>query len=44
MITYIDGLLLLGPDDAARFFDGLHPDAEGTRILRSRLAPHLALS
>lgn len=42
-ITYVDGLLLLGPDDAARFFDGLHPDAKGTQIVRSRLAPHLAL-
>ena len=41
-ITYIDGLSLLGPDVADRFFDGLHPDAEGTRILRSRLAPQLA--
>lgn len=43
-VTYIDGLSLLGPDDAARFFDGLHPDAEGTQLLRSRLTPHLALS
>lgn len=41
-ISYIDGLSLLGPDDAVRFFDGLHPDEEGTQILRSRLAPHLS--
>lgn len=40
-IAYIDGLSLLGPEHADRFFDGLHPDAEGTRILRSRLAPLL---
>ncbi len=43
-ISYIDGLTLLGLDDEARFFDGLHPDAQGTQLLRSRLAPHLALS
>jgi hypothetical protein len=43
-ITYQDGLSLLGANDAARFFDGLHPDAEGTQILRSRLAAYLTLS
>lgn len=41
-IAYVDGLSLLGPEDAHLFFDGLHPDAQGTSILRSRLAPLLA--
>jgi len=41
-ITYVDGLALLGREHEARFFDGLHPDAQGTHILRSRLAQLLA--
>lgn len=41
-IRYVDGLSLLGSEHADLFFDGLHPDARGTNIIRSRLATLLA--
>lgn len=41
-VTYVDGLSLLGAEHADLFFDGLHPDAHGTSILRSRLAALVA--
>jgi hypothetical protein len=37
----VDGLDLLGPDDAELLVDGLHPGEEGYRLLASRAAPHL---
>jgi len=36
LISYIDGLDLLGPADADRFPDGLHPDSEGMRLMAER--------
>ena len=36
-IRYIDGLALLGPDDAGLFFDGLHPDRSGATLMGERL-------
>jgi hypothetical protein len=36
MISYIDGLDLLGAADAGRFPDGLHPDPEGMRLMADR--------
>jgi hypothetical protein len=38
----IDGLSLLGPDDAGLLHDGLHPCADGYRVLGERLRPLLA--
>jgi hypothetical protein len=32
----VDGLNLLGPADADRLYDGLHPDAEGYRLIAER--------
>jgi lysophospholipase L1-like esterase len=40
-ISYLDGLELLGPSEAALFPDGLHPNTEGTVLLTKRLAAHL---
>ncbi len=37
-VHYIDGLDILGPDQAARLPDDLHPDAEGYRIMGRNLA------
>ena len=37
----IDGLALLGPNDVGYLADGLHPSAEGYRVLAQRLAPRL---
>ncbi|MFC4055881.1 GDSL-type esterase/lipase family protein [Actinomadura syzygii] len=35
-LTYLDGRSLLGPDDAADLYDGLHPNAAGYRRLGER--------
>jgi hypothetical protein len=37
----VDGLSLLGRDDADYLFDGLHPSSEGYRAIAQRLAPRL---
>jgi hypothetical protein len=39
---YIDGLELLGPDEASLFPDGLHPNHEGTGLLTERLAAKIS--
>lgn len=41
-VSYVDGLELLGPDEATLFPDGLHPNTEGTVLLTKRLAAHLS--
>ncbi|MDG4789136.1 SGNH/GDSL hydrolase family protein [Micromonospora sp. WMMD1102] len=38
----VDGPSVLGPDDAHLLSDGLHPDADGYRLMAERLAPRLA--
>lgn len=40
-VTYVDGLDLLGTADATMLHDGLHPDADGYRLMANRLAPML---
>ena len=35
-LHYIDGLQILGPDDAERLPDDLHPDADGYRLMAER--------
>ena len=35
-LHYLDGLQILGPDDAARLPDDLHPDAQGYRLMAQR--------
>ena len=40
-IVLIDGLSLLGPEEAAHFPDGLHPNGEGTGLILERLLPLL---
>ncbi|PZG46294.1 lipase [Spongiactinospora gelatinilytica] len=35
-LSYLDGTALLGPDDAAGLYDGLHPDADGYLIIGER--------
>lgn len=37
----VNGLDLLGPGDARLFPDGLHPNAEGSRLIAQRIAPSL---
>ena len=41
-LTILDGLATLGPADAALLHDGLHPNAEGYRLMAERLAGPLA--
>ncbi|GAA1741776.1 SGNH/GDSL hydrolase family protein [Isoptericola hypogeus] len=41
-LTYRDGLTLLGPDDAARLPDDLHPDAEGYGLIARNFVDELA--
>jgi hypothetical protein len=41
-LLLIDGLSLIGPDDAGLLHDGLHPSAEGYAVLGDRLRPILA--
>ena len=38
-LKLVDGPTLLGPADAERFHDGLHPDAEGYRLMAARFDP-----
>jgi len=38
----VDGPSVLGPDDAHLLPDGLHPNADGYRLMAERLAPRLA--
>ncbi|MGD7789503.1 SGNH/GDSL hydrolase family protein [Propionibacteriaceae bacterium Y1700] len=35
----LEGPTVLGPDDADRLHDGLHPDTEGYALMASRIAP-----
>jgi hypothetical protein len=41
-LPVVDGPTILGPADAGLLADGLHPDAEGYRLIADRLRPHLA--
>ncbi len=41
-VHYVDGLEVLGPADADRLPDDLHPDAEGYRLMGRRFAERLA--
>ncbi len=38
-LTVIDGLALIGPEEASLLHDGLHPSPEGYRLLAQRLLP-----
>lgn len=40
-LAVIDGLSILGSADAEMLEDGLHPDAEGYRLMAERLGPRL---
>jgi len=37
-LHYLDGRALLGPEDAERLHDGLHPDPQGYRLIGERFA------
>lgn len=41
-LPVVDGTSILGPADAGLLDDGLHPGAEGYRLIADRLRPHLA--
>lgn len=41
-LPVVDGLSVLGPADAGLLADGLHPGAEGYRLIADRMRPHLA--
>lgn len=41
-LPVVDGPSLLGPADVGLLADGLHPDAEGYRLIAERMRPHLA--
>jgi hypothetical protein len=41
-LPVLDGPSVFGPDDAHLLVDGLHPGADGYRLLAERLRPHLA--
>ncbi|MFJ7212961.1 GDSL-type esterase/lipase family protein [Amycolatopsis sp. NPDC098790] len=41
-LPVVDGPAILGPDDAGLLADGLHPGAEGYRLIADRMRPHLA--
>jgi lysophospholipase L1-like esterase len=41
-LRLVDGPSVLGPDDAHLLPDGLHPNADGYRLMAERLAPRLA--
>ena len=41
-LPVVDGPSILGPADAGLLADGLHPAAEGYRLIAERLRPHLA--
>ena len=41
-LTYLDGLTLLGADDADRLPDDLHPDAEGYRLIAGNFVDRFA--
>ncbi|MDQ7905701.1 SGNH/GDSL hydrolase family protein [Phytohabitans sp. ZYX-F-186] len=42
LLHLVDGPSVLGPDHAHLLPDGLHPDADGYRLMAERLAPRLA--
>jgi hypothetical protein len=41
-VFYINGLELLGAEEAALFPDGLHPNFDGTALMKNRLLAHLS--
>jgi hypothetical protein len=41
LLTLVDGRELLGATDAALLVDGVHPSAEGYRLLAARITPYL---
>jgi hypothetical protein len=41
-LPVVDGPSILGPADAGLLADGLHPDADGYRVIADRMRPHLA--
>ncbi len=41
-LPVLDGRRVLGPADAHLLADGLHPNADGYRLIAKRLKPHLA--
>ncbi|MEV6646964.1 GDSL-type esterase/lipase family protein [Amycolatopsis sp. NPDC051371] len=41
-LPVVDGPSILGPADAGLLADGLHPDAEGYRLIAERMRRHLA--
>ncbi|QUQ72451.1 GDSL-type esterase/lipase family protein [Kutzneria sp. CA-103260] len=41
-LPVLDGPSVFGPDDAPLLADGLHPNADGYRLIAERMRPHLA--